>query len=482
MKHLTNKPSVTIIALACTLGLLSGCTKSPEKISKSTTPQAANQPANTPTVQGQGTQTTTTAQPAQKTGGNQLPGQVKINLNELPGNFTICTIGQKIVTAGDYRRQLQLQQEQMQANIVGDPLIRTQLLSMAKQNGIMLTEQEEHKLIEQAKAQQLNGGKDFANFLKERHMSEAEFNKQITEVGLIYKVANIVLEQGLLNQLVSRTLLCQAAIDAGLENKAVNQYIIVKHSRTYDVMKKQTGLSEDVLKDEIIKDELSRMMIEKIAKGIKVTDAEIKQAYDKNKQMFKHDERIRLSVIVVAAPDQDQGSTPSLTTMVKRNNPKMSGAEVNNTVARLKVQQQQKALLFLSEVNHGVNFAKLANQNSDDARTHAVQNGGDMGFLEKQALAPEFVSAVWNLKAGQVLQKLVKTPLGFQIIKVTARQGAGYVSLSEVKPMIEAKIKQDKLQQALAAWVEQQKRSVKIEFSKQFLSLAKGTPDAAKKN
>jgi len=78
-----------------------------------------------------------------------------------------------------------------------------------------------------------------------------------------------------------------------------------------------------------------------------------------------------------------------------------------------------KAEEVLAKVKAGEDFAALAKQYSQDTTASA---GGDLGFFGKGKMVPEFETAAFALKEGEV-SGLVKTVYGYHIIKVTAIKG-----------------------------------------------------------
>jgi len=78
-----------------------------------------------------------------------------------------------------------------------------------------------------------------------------------------------------------------------------------------------------------------------------------------------------------------------------------------------------KAEEVLAKVKAGEDFATLAKQYSQDTTASA---GGDLGFFAKGKMVPEFETAAFALKAGEV-SGLVKTVYGYHIIKVTEVKG-----------------------------------------------------------
>lgn len=397
--------------------------------------------------------------------------QKKVNLKELPNSMVICTISGAPITVGDYRRQFKLQQMQLQTAVSTNLLSRQRVLEEAKRRGIKLTDLEKEKLLAAARGGRAPGSKELRSFLAERKVGEEQFNKEVLDVGLALKTVNSILQQSLLNDMVNREILCGAARAARLETKAMNRYVAIRHSPTYDRLLKATGLSPDELKDELVKTELVKLMAERIQARAVVTDADIESFYRKNPQMFKHSERVRLSQIIVAAPTEDAGPIQSVKTQVKKARPNLSEKEVEAMTTLTIDAQRRKAQEILAKAKSGANFAQLANELTDDLAARNAKIGGDLGYQERAQLVPKLADAIWALKAGEVYPGLVQTSLGFHIIKVTAHEKPGQVPLAEVKEALRVGLRQQKNEQALAAWLKQRRQTTRIVLSPQFAAM-----------
>jgi peptidyl-prolyl cis-trans isomerase D len=99
----------------------------------------------------------------------------------------------------------------------------------------------------------------------------------------------------------------------------------------------------------------------------------------------------------------------------------------------------------LKQVKEGGNFADLAKKYSDDSGS--AKNGGALGFIGKGRTVPEFEKAAFSLPKGGT-SDLVQSSYGFHIIHVDDKQDAHLKSLDEVKAQIEPLIKQQKAGQA----------------------------------
>ncbi len=86
----------------------------------------------------------------------------------------------------------------------------------------------------------------------------------------------------------------------------------------------------------------------------------------------------------------------------------------------LNADAKKKAEDVLAKVKAGQDFAELAKKYSDDS---TASKGGDLGFVKKGTLVPEFEDALWKLKNPGDVSGLVKTVYGYHIIKLTAING-----------------------------------------------------------
>ena len=73
-----------------------------------------------------------------------------------------------------------------------------------------------------------------------------------------------MIEEGLLDELVNRSLLSQAAKENGFSKEAMNKYIEVSKSPQYKRILAMSGISSDDLRGEIITNELCLREMDKI--------------------------------------------------------------------------------------------------------------------------------------------------------------------------------------------------------------------------
>jgi peptidyl-prolyl cis-trans isomerase D len=92
-----------------------------------------------------------------------------------------------------------------------------------------------------------------------------------------------------------------------------------------------------------------------------------------------------------------------------------------------------KAEDVLAKVKKGADFAKLAQDVSEDAGT--AGKGGDLGLFSRGHMVPAFDTAAFALEPGAV-SDVVETPFGFHIIKVEEKLPGGQKPLDAVRDEI----------------------------------------------
>ncbi|MDQ6979825.1 MAG: peptidylprolyl isomerase [Mariprofundaceae bacterium] len=121
----------------------------------------------------------------------------------------------------------------------------------------------------------------------------------------------------------------------------------------------------------------------------------------------------------------------------------------------------------LKELHEGKDFATMAKKVSQDPASR--QRGGELAPFNHGQMGPEIEQAVQQLSADQPLSGVVKTRLGFHIIRWMGDQPAGVRSFEEMKVQLTTQLQQ----QYFRDWVAQAKQEAQVEI----LSPAYRLPD-----
>lgn len=153
----------------------------------------------------------------------------------------------------------------------------------------------------------------------------------------------------------------------------------------------------------------------------------------------------------------DQGSY-YLLQMGFLNNPEVTDPE---KLKEEKARTKKRAEQALEVVRKGEDFKALAKKISD---LPSAADGGDLGILKLDDMAPTMRGAVAPLKPGEV-SRIVETSDGYQFFKVLSeKEGAASSSSYEpLKEEIREKLHEEKLKAAYSEWVKQLRESAYIQ-------------------
>jgi len=253
-------------------------------------------------------------------------------------------------------------------------------------------------------------------------------------------------ERRALDQLIGSELLFEAGRNLpvkDLDNRADAKVAQIKASfrdeKSYSKELQSLGMNEKAFRESTKRDLVIANLVEsKIATSLAVSEDEIKKYYDANPDKFLRGEQVKVSHILIGA------------------DAKAGAAEKKN--AREKAEKLQK------ELAGGADFAKLAGENST---CPSGKQGGDLGYFGKGRMVPPFEQAAFALKPGET-SGVVETSFGYHIIKMTERKPAGKTPIEKVRPAIEAMLKAQKSNAAVAAFVEKARKQAKVEVLLQF--------------
>lgn len=388
-----------------------------------------------------------------------------IKAKQLGDEVIICYVEGKPLTMGTYRRQLKTNLQKFQDTMAMDPGITKPYLEEARRRGLTLTPDERAKLLEAAKIARGSTPDKFKEFLKSGNMTEAQFEKLIMDEALANKMFRTLQEEGLLDSLVDHELFLAEARARGLTQKAFNNYMELKDSEVYPKALKQSGMSPELYRDDIVNNFMVIMVQDKIVNESPVTDDVAKKFFETNKDKFKHGERIRMSQIIIAAPEENIGNIEGIKSQIVRVKPDISPTELDEAIKAKKAELGKKAEDILKRAQKGEDFKLLANENTDDVQARAAKTGGDAGWVETSMLQPAIKQVLDNLKAGEVAPKVIPIEIGYVIMKVTDRQPAGLFTYADVKDFIKQKLQEPNAKAALERWLNARRKTAKIELS-----------------
>lgn len=195
-------------------------------------------------------------------------------------------------------------------------------------------------------------------------------------------------------------------------DKLIDEFLIYN-----EALEKKLHLDKDVQRrieysrvSAIFMEYYSREIIEKV----EVSEDEINEYYEENKEMFKTQSNIRVQHIFS--------------------------------------RDSMKAVEWKKRLDAGEKFSKIAKQESEDY-TSAL-NYGDLGhfnpggYIKFVGVSKPFSDAVEKLEVGEI-SDVIKFEKGFSIVRVNEKYPAGYRSLEEARVKIEPELQSDKVVKAM---------------------------------
>jgi peptidyl-prolyl cis-trans isomerase C len=275
-------------------------------------------------------------------------------------------------------------------------------------------------------------------------VTRSDFDRLVRNVeignGPIPAERRDVVLRNLLDQLITYTVMTQEAKakNVTVSDGEIDQRIKQMRGQASDAdfqkaLDARSMSAEQLRTDARVQLTIEKMMDAQVADVAGASDAEARDFYQKNPDKFKQGESVRASHILLR---------------VDPNAP-----EPTKKQARTRINQ------ILKRARSGEDFAALAKQHSQDG---SAQQGGDLGYFEREQMVPAFSEAAFSLKPGHV-SDVVTTQFGYHIVKVTDRKAAATVPFEQVSGQIVEYLSSQKKQERASQFVDAAKKRARIE-------------------
>lgn len=189
--------------------------------------------------------------------------------------------------------------------------------------------------------------------------------------------------------------------------------------------------------------------------SVSVSDAEIQQYFEENKNRFMHPEMVSVDYVEIKSDDIKPSASIDEQALRRQYDAYVAGLadreqrkashillSVPSDADEATRQEKRKQLESIrARIEKGESFEKLAKDMSDDKAT--AQNGGDLGWIGK-GMMPEFEEALFKLQKGQV-SDVIKTGFGYHLIKLEDIKGEKPVSFEQKKAELLKALQQDEI-------------------------------------
>ncbi len=190
----------------------------------------------------------------------------------------------------------------------------------------------------------------------------------------------------------------------------VGKELIYGDAQKTGILKTKEYKAEYKKLEERMKKELAvQVWQKKQLDSIKISDKDLKDYYNKNKEEFNQKETLHARHILVKTQD-----------------------EAKDIIAQIKP---------LSGTKLKSKFIELAKEKSTGP---SGPKGGDLGYFADGQMVPAFNKKVFSMKVGTATLTPVKTKFGFHVIYLEDKKAATTRTYKEVKEFIEQRLKMEK--------------------------------------
>ena len=260
----------------------------------------------------------------------------------------------------------------------------------------------------------------------------ADKEKVITETRL-----------SMLNKMIDNILIDQEAKKSGIVinddevTTTINDLLSNRKMKMDDLLHElaKENSSMEAYKKEL-KDHLLRMKFlrREIKSRLAVSEEEIGDYYIKHQEAYEGKEAVSIRQILILFPKN------------------------SNENIKAKLREQMNAIH--KRLQNGEPFDALAARYSQEP---AAATGGDIGFIEKGSMLPVVDSVAFRLKKDEI-SEVIESPVGFHIIKVIDKRGAGIKPIVSVREEIKFKIEQEKMDKKYEEWIKDLRSKAIIEI------------------
>lgn len=161
-----------------------------------------------------------------------------------------------------------------------------------------------------------------------------------------------------------------------------------------------------------------------------VTEAAMRKVYEEATKGMSDEQEVRARHILIRVADPNDEKTSK--------------------------EAEEKIKGLIERINKGEDFAKLANEFTEDPS--GKQNGGDLDYFTKDQMVPEFSTVAFQLDKGQISGP-IKTQFGWHVLKVEDKRNRQPPDYDKVKEQLQAIV----MRKAQAEFITKLRASAKIE-------------------
>lgn len=160
---------------------------------------------------------------------------------------------------------------------------------------------------------------------------------------------------------------------------------------------------------------------------VKVSDKELKNYYNKNKEEFNEKESVHARHILVKTEDE-----------------------------------AKKIILELKSLSGNALQSKFIELAKSKSTGPSGPKGGDLGYFAQGQMVPAFNDTVFKMKEGTVTKTPVKTQFGFHVIYLEDKKESTVRKFDEVKTVIDQRLKMEKFKSVMKVKMDELQKQATI--------------------
>ena len=169
---------------------------------------------------------------------------------------------------------------------------------------------------------------------------------------------------------------------------------------------------------------------------VSVSESQISDYFNDNRSSFIEGRKVKVDFVELTLDAMEEPESPTsdeLKSLYDDNAELFTNPE-RRRAQHILVESEELANELLGQIREGADFAELAKANSED--TSSNEEGGDLGFFERELMGAEFDEAAFAMNIGDV-SEVVPTDYGyFHIIKLTGIESETMQSFDEVEDQL----------------------------------------------
>ncbi|MEW6080256.1 MAG: peptidylprolyl isomerase [Bacillota bacterium] len=240
-------------------------------------------------------------------------------------------------------------------------------------------------------------------------------DEPITKDELLAELKNAG-AQAELDRMISERLIMQEAAKMGVtvtEDRLQEEIDKIKEQFSseweYTTTLSYSNMTEDILKERLV---LNLMVEEILKERVEVTEEQVRQYFEDNKDDFAQQEEVHARHILLST--------------------------------------EEEAIEVKRLLDQGEDFATMAKERSTD--TSNSEQGGDLGFFGRGRMAQEFEDAAFKLQIGETSNP-VSTAFGYHIIKVEGKKEYAEARFDDARDDVHEILFQEALNSLAMEWL-----------------------------